>query len=147
MLFRSSDVGAFVNDWIVRVLAGTTADERPVFLKVAYNGARSMAELAEHDPSLVVGILGGGTGTTRDTFELLSRAEASGARVALFGRKIQHAASQAGILAGMRRVLGGERSPEDAVRDYHAELDRAGIAPLLPLEDDLRITERVLLAE
>ena len=65
------DIGAFVNDWIVRTLAGVTQAERPLFLKMAYNGADAVAELAEHDPSIVVGILGGSAGTTRDTFELL----------------------------------------------------------------------------
>ena len=33
-------------------------------------------------------MLGGGAGTTRDCFELLHQAERYGARVALFGRKI-----------------------------------------------------------
>jgi len=37
---------------------------------------------------LVVGLLGGSSGTTRDTFELLSQGEKAGARVALFGRKL-----------------------------------------------------------
>ena len=55
---------------------------------MAYNGSDVLAELAGHDPSLVVGVLGGSAGTTRDTFELLHRAERHGARVALFGRKI-----------------------------------------------------------
>lgn len=139
--------GAFVNDWIVRVLAGVTADERPIFLKVAYNGGTALAELVEHDPSLVVGILGGGAGTTRDTFELLHRAERHGARVALFGRKIQHAESQAGILQGMRRVLARERSPQEAVRDYHKALAVAGIPAVRSLEADLELTDPVLRAE
>ena len=52
-------VGAFVNDSIVRTLAGVTQQQRPLFLKVAYNGADALAELAEHDPSVVVGVLGG----------------------------------------------------------------------------------------
>ena len=60
----SSMVGPFVNDWIIRVLAGVTSDERPIFLKVGYNGADALAELAEHDTSLVVGVLGGAAGTT-----------------------------------------------------------------------------------
>ena len=35
-------------------------------------------------------------------------------------------------------------APEEAVRAYHAELDRQGLKPLRPLEDDLAITEAVL---
>jgi len=34
-----SDIGAFVNDAILRTLAGITTTQRPLFLKVAYNGA------------------------------------------------------------------------------------------------------------
>ncbi len=142
-----SMVGPFVNDWIIRVLAGVASDERPIFLKVGYNGADALAELTEHDPSLVVGVLGGSAGTTRDTFELLRRAEAHGARAALFGRKIQHAESQGAMVALMRKVVDRELGPEAAVHDYHATLHREGIAPLRPLATDLEVTDAVLLAE
>ena len=48
-----------------------------------------MEELASYDPKqLIVGVLGGGKGTTRDTFELALQAERYGARVALFGRNL-----------------------------------------------------------
>ena len=67
-------VAAFVNDSIVRALAGVTEAHRPLFLKLGYNGAEALEELTEHDPSLVVGVYGGTAGTTRDTFELLHRA-------------------------------------------------------------------------
>lgn len=139
--------GAFVNDWIIRVLAGVTSDERPIFLKVAYNGADALAELVEHDPSLVVGVLGGSAGTTRDTFELLLRAETHGARVALFGRKIQHAESQLTLLSLMRRVLERALTPTEAVKAYHAALRDQGIAPVRPYEADLVVTDPVLRAE
>ena len=89
------DMPAFVNDSIVRCLAGLTKAERPQFLKIAYNGPRALSELAEYDPGLVVGVLGGGAGTTRDCFELIHQAEKYGARVALFGRKINLAESPA----------------------------------------------------
>ncbi len=140
-------VGAFVNDSIVRTLAGVTAAERPLFLKVAYNGSAALTELTEHDPSLVVGILGGSSGTVRDTFELLHRAEASGARIALFGRKIQRAESQLDLVRLMRPVLRGELSPADGVRAYHEALDRAGRTPKRSLTEDLQVTEPALLAE
>jgi hypothetical protein len=141
------DVGAFVNDCIVRTLAGVTRGERPLFLKMPYNGAAALAELVEHDSSLVVGILGGSAGTTRDTFELLQRAQAHGARVALFGRKIQRAESQLDLVGLMRPVLRGELTPEQAVREYHDALAKAGTAAQRSLEADLEVTDPVLRAE
>lgn len=141
------DVGAFVNDSIIRTLAGVTSSHRPVFLKMPYNGADALAELVEHDPSVVIGILGGSAGTTRDTFELLHRAETHGARVALFGRKIQRAESQLDLVRLMRPVLSGELSPADAVRSYHDALRQAGRRPKRDLDADLEVTEPVLLSE
>lgn len=140
-------VGPFVNDSIVRTLAGVTSAQRPVFLKMAYNGGGSVAELVEHDPSIVVGVLGGSAGTTRDTFELLHRAERHGARVALFGRKIQRAESQLDLVALMRPVLRGELTPADAVRAYHDALAKAGIPARTTLEADLEVTDPVLRSE
>jgi hypothetical protein len=140
----AGEVGAFVNDSITRALAGVTVAQRPLFLKVAYNGPDALAELAGYDPSLVVGILGGSAGTTRDTFELLHQAERHGARVALFGRKIQHAESQLDLVSLMRPVLRGELSPADAVRAYHDALAKAQIAPHRDLEADLEVTDPVL---
>ncbi|MEA2310917.1 MAG: hypothetical protein QOE28_885 [Solirubrobacteraceae bacterium] len=143
----AGDVGAFVNDSIVRALAGVTSAQRPLFLKMAYNGAGALAELVEHDPSVVVGILGGAAGTTRDTFELLDRAQRHGGRVALFGRKIQRAESQLDLVGLMRPVLRGDLSPADAVRAYHDALGEAGIAPARALEEDLELTDPVLRSE
>ncbi|MBL8930907.1 MAG: hypothetical protein JNL54_12345 [Kineosporiaceae bacterium] len=140
-----ADVGAFVNDHIIRLLAGVTQIERPLFLKIAFNGAESLAELVQHDPSLVVGILGGSAGTTRDTLELLSQGERAGARVSLFGRKVQRAESQLDLLAVMRSVVAGKATPEQGVQAYHDALRGKGIAPALPLEEDQRITEPVLM--
>jgi hypothetical protein len=139
--------GAFVNDSIIRTLAGVTGAERPLFLKMAYNGADSMAELVEHDPSVIVGVLGGSAGTTRDTFELLHRAERHGGRVALFGRKIQRAESQLDLVGLMRPVLRGELGPADAVRAYHEALAKAEITPHRDLDADLEVTDPVLRAE
>ncbi len=138
------DVGAFVNDHIIRLLAGVTVAERPLFLKMAYNGPEAMTELVEHDPSLVVGVLGGSAGTTRDTFELLAQAERHGARVALFGRKVQRAESQLDLLASMRAVLLRQVSPEDAVTAYHDVLRSKGITPARTISEDQAITEPVL---
>ncbi len=139
-----ADVGSFVNDHIVRLLAGVTQVERPLFLKMAYNGAASLDELVTHDPSLVVGILGGSAGTTRDTLELLAQSERHGARVALFGRKVQRAESQLDLLAAMRGVVDRRITPEQGVAQYHDALRARGIAPARPLAEDQQVTEPVL---
>jgi len=138
------DVGHFVNDSIIRALAGVTSTHRPLFLKMAYNGPAALEELVNHDPSLVVGLLGGSAGTTRDTFELLRRGEQGGARVSLFGRKIQRAESQLDLVALMPQVLQGKLSPQEAVLAYHDTLRSKGLAPTRPLEDDQRITDPAL---
>jgi hypothetical protein len=139
-------VPGFVNDSIIRALAGVTSAERPLFLKVAYNGPAALEELAWHDPGLVVGLLGGGAGTTRDCFELLAQGVRHGARLALFGRKIQLAESPLDIVALLRPVIRGELSPLEAVRAYHAALGRKGIAPDRSFEADAVVTESALRA-
>ena len=78
------EVGSFINDHIARTLAGVPSAGRPIFLKIPYNGARALEELVMYDPQLVVGILGGSSGTTHDAFKLIADARKYGARVALF---------------------------------------------------------------
>ena len=142
------DVGAYINDSIVRCLAGLESLDRPLFLKIQYNGARAMAELAEFDPTnLVVGILGGGAGTTRDTFELIEQASRFGARVALFGRKIYKAEDSLEIVRLMRNIVEADLSAKDGVKLYHENLAKKSILPNRSLETDLEITDQVLLAE
>src|SRR5262249_29558991 len=137
-------IGPYVNDCILRCLAGVTKADRPQFLKIVYNGPKALEELAGYDPGLVVGVLGGSAGTTRDTFELLHQAEQHGARVALFGRKINLAEAPLAIVALMRDVADGSVAPAEAVRAYHAEISKKGLTPARPLEEDLKITEAVL---
>jgi hypothetical protein len=134
----------FVNDAIIRCLAGLTEAERPKFLKIAYNGPRALEELASFDPDLVVGVLGGGAGTTRDCFELIHQAEKYGARVALFGRKINLAESPLDVVRLMRAVADGAISPSEAVKDYHAALEKQGLKPTREIAVDSAITETVL---
>jgi hypothetical protein len=144
----AAELGHYIGDCVVRCLGGVLAAEQPLFLKLAYNGRRAIEELAGYDPArLVVGILGGAKGTTRDTFELLARAEQAGARVALFGRKINFAESPLTLVALMRRVIEREVSPVEAVRAYHATLVSKGIRPLLTMADDVEISDPVLRAE
>ena len=136
----------FVNDAIVRCLAGLTEAERPKFLKIAYNGPRALEELASFDPGLVVGVLGGGAGTARDCFELIHQAEKYGARVALFGRKINLAESPLDMVRLMRAVADGALTPLEAVKDYHAALHKQGLKPIRELARDSAITEPALMA-
>ena len=100
--------------------------------------------MASFDPGLVVGVLGGGAGTTRDCFELLHQAEKYGARVALFGRKINLAESPLDIVRLMRAVADGAISPLEAVKAYHGELQKQGKKPARDLALDSAITESVL---
>ncbi|MDR3373400.1 MAG: hypothetical protein P4L98_06685 [Ancalomicrobiaceae bacterium] len=139
-------IGTFVNDNLARCLSGVLKADRPQFLKYPYNGPKALEELANYDPQLVVGVLGGGAGTTRDTFELLYQSERYGARVALFGRKINLAESQLDMVSHMRAVVDGEMKPLDAVRAYHAALQAKGITAVRSLDDDSLITETVLKA-
>ena len=58
------EMGEYVNDCILKTLSGQIGSERPLFLKIQYNGPKAMEELASYDPSgLVVGILGGSQAT------------------------------------------------------------------------------------
>ena len=144
----SADLGAFVNDAIVRCLAGVARSEAPLFLKMHFNGARAMEELACYDPAnLIVGVLGGAAGTTRDTFELVAQTERFGGRVALFGRKIYLAEDPIEIVRLMRAVVEGQIGTVEAVRSYHANLSSKGIAPSRTCEEDLEVTDPVLKAE
>jgi hypothetical protein len=137
-------VGGFVNDAIARSLAGVTNSGRPLFLKMVYHGPRALEELVAYDPHLVVGILGGSAGTTYDAFKLLGEARKYGARVALFGRKINHAENQLAFVSFLRLIADGEITPEEAVRAYHGVLERLGIPPNRPFEDDMRLQTNVM---
>lgn len=139
-------IGSFVNDNLARSLSGVLKNKRPQFLKYPYNGAKALEELVTYDPQLVVGVLGGGAGTNRDTFELLYQAEKYGARVALFGRKINLAESQLDIVRFMRAVADGEMKPLEAVKAYHGALKDQGIPAVRSPEDDSAVTEAVLKA-
>ncbi|WP_165067680.1 hypothetical protein [Paludisphaera rhizosphaerae] len=132
----------YLNDMITRMLAGVAPAGRPVFLKIVYHGPKAMEELVRFDRHLVVGILGGSSGTTRDAFQLLHDAQKYGAKVALFGRKINHAENQLAFVQFLRLIVEGVISPVDAVKAYHAVLGKLGVAPIRPLETDLQITEQ-----
>src|SRR5438132_11870457 len=137
-------LGEFINDNILRALAGVPEAGRPLFLKIVYHGPRAMEELAQYDPNLVVGILGGSAGTTYDAFKLIHDAQKYGARVALFGRKINNAEHQLAFIEMLRLITEGRISPEEAVRAYHSVLQAKNIKPKLPLEKDLELTDQTM---
>lgn len=137
---RGGQAAAFLNDHIVRALGGVARAGRPLFLKIPYGGPKALEELVAYDPDLIVGILGGGAGTTRDAFQLLHDAQRHGARVALFGRKINLSEHPPTFVAFLRRIADGEIAPVEAVKAYHAELARLGVKPLRALERDLQST-------
>jgi len=70
---------------------------------------------------------GGGSGTTLDAFQLIHDAQKHGARVALFGRKINHSEHPLAFIEFLRRIVDGEVEPVEAVKAYHAVLEKLGV--------------------
>ncbi len=135
-----ADLGRFINDLIVRTLAGVPSSGRPLFLKIAYHGPRAMEELVAYDPSLVPGILGGSSGTTHDAFLLLEEARRHGARAALFGRKINNSEHQLTFVTFLHSIANGKISAAEACKAYHGELEKLKLKPYRPLKEDLELT-------
>ncbi len=142
---NNAELGDYVNDMILKTLAGVTSADAPLFLKMQFNGHRAMSDLAAYDPDhLIVGILGGAAGTTRDTFELAKQAESAGARIALFGRKINLAESPVELVRLLRAVIENKLSCADAVLAYHDHMQEQSIEPHRSLAQDNEITDPVL---
>jgi hypothetical protein len=136
----AGEIPGFLNDHIVRMLAGITSAGRPLFLKIPYNGPRALEELVAYDPGIIVGIMGGAAGTTLDAFQLLHDAQEYGARAALFGRKINLSEQPLIFVEFLRRIADGEIGPVEAVKAYHAALAKQGIKPQRSLRADLQTT-------
>jgi hypothetical protein len=141
---EASKIPEFINDAIVRTLGGVTSKGRPLFLKMVYHGPKAMEELVHYDSHLIVGVLGGSAGTTYDAFKLLSEAKKYGARVALFGRKINNAENQLAFIHFLRLIADGEITAEDAVRAYHGVLQKLAIPPQRSLEEDMKLQTNVM---
>lgn len=140
-----TDIPKFVNDHIVRALAGVAEAGRPVFLKIPYYGPKAMESLVRYDSRVVVGILGGSAGTTFDAFQMLCEAKRYGARVALYGRKINNAEHQLSFIRYLRAIADGEiTDAKEAVRAYHGDLQRLNIQPRRSLDDDLKEMPAIL---
>jgi hypothetical protein len=134
------DLGRYINDLIVRTLAGVPSSGRPVFFKIAYHGPKAMEELVEYDPTLVVGILGGSSGTTYDAFKLLEDAKKHGGRAALFGRKINNSEDPLAFVTFLRAIADGQIGSLEAVKAYHGELQKLKLSPYRDLKSDLELT-------
>ncbi len=134
------DPGRFLNDFVVRTLAGIPSAGRPLFLKLQYGGPDAMEELAAYDPHLIPGVMGGSSGTTYDSFFLLEEARQHGARVALFGRMIKDSEHPLSFVRQLRAVADGETDAREACRAYHSELAALAIKPRRSLEEDLELT-------
>ena len=138
-------IGKYINDCIIKTLAGVTSKDRPKFLKIVYNGKAALEELASYDPSnLIVGILGGSKGTNRDTFELVKQSSDYGAKIALFGRKINSAEDPIKLVSLMRKVVNNDISSKEAVKSYHDYLKKKKIPSERSLKKDLEITQENL---
>ena len=131
----------FLNDMITRMLAGVAPAGMPRFLKIVYHGRKAVEELRNYDSSLVVGILGGSAGTTFDAFDMLWDAKQAGAKVALYGRKINNAENQLAFIQFLRLIADGLIGPAEAVRAYHSVLAKLGVKPHRSLEQDLQRTD------
>ena len=116
---------------------------RPEFLRWPA-GPRWLEELVNYDPSLIVGILGGGAGKTLDAFRLLADAQKYGARVALYGRKIKEAEDPLAFIRHLRLIVDEGLDPVEAVRSYHGELQKQKLPAKRTLKDDLQLTDTVL---
>ena len=136
-----ANIGKYVNDCIARTLGGITRTSRPIFLKMPYFGPAAMEELAAYDPGLIIGILGGSSGTTMDAFQMLWEAKKYGARAALFGRKINFSEDQLAFVSYLRMLADGVIEPTEAVKAYHDHLAKRGIVPNRSLVNDLCLTQ------
>jgi len=134
------EIPYFVNDHIARLLAGMPSSCRPRFLKIPYAGPKALEELCTYDSSLVVGVMGGSAGTAHDAFALIRDVKQYGARVALFGRKINSAEHQLSFVRFLRLVADDQIEPAEAVMAYHGELQKLGISGRRSLAQDLELT-------
>ena len=132
------DIPGFVNDCLSRMLAGLPDSSAPEFLKLVYNGPRALEELVAYTPA-IIGVLGGSPSTSGDAFTLLYKAKKYGARVALFGRRIQTTEDPLSFARLLREVADGNIAPEEAVKAYHGALQASGIAPRRSLEEDMAV--------
>ena len=123
-LVEPTDLPKFINDSIVRTLAGVAQAGRPVFLKVVYHGPGRWKNWSTYDPHLVVGILGGGCRHDLRRLQADRRSAEYGARVACSAARSTTPRCQLAFVEFLRLIVDGVISPEEAVRAYHGVLER-----------------------
>jgi hypothetical protein len=89
---------------------------------------------------MIVGVMGGSAGTTRDAFQLIHDIRKHGGRAALFGRKINLSEHPLAFIEFLRRIIDGDIGPAEGVKAYHAVLQNLGIRPIRHLQRDLQLT-------
>ena len=101
-----------------RLAHAAAVSEDAVFRPGRAGAARQLRQLARrrHPGRLA--------GTTFDAFNMLWEAKKYGARAALFGRKINNAEHQLSFVTHLRALADGNAEPADAVRAYHADLEK-----------------------
>jgi hypothetical protein len=82
--------------------------------------------------------------TINDAFKLISDAQAYGARVALFGRKINLSEDPLTFIEMLRHIVEHEITAEEAVKAYHGALGKLGIRPFRDLAEDMKLTGRMM---
>ena len=70
--------------------------------------------------------------------------EKHGARIALFGRKINLSEHPLTFIEMLRRIVDGEITPEDAVKAYHGVLQGLKIKPFRNLNRDSVLSKNIL---
>lgn len=138
------DIPAFCNDQIARIISLTPKDAQPLFLKIPYLGPEALQELTGYHPDTIVGILGGSSGTTYDSFMLVSEAQKYGARAAIFGRRIKNAEDPLFMVKMLREIVNEGLDPLHAVELYHQNLENKGIKPIRSLADDCKLVHPCL---
>ena len=138
-----SQLPDFINDTIVRTLGGNCAGRPAAVSEDGLSrpqgdgraGPLRSAPGRRHPRRL-------GRNDLRRVSSCCSEAKKYGARVALFGRKINNAENQLAFVHFLRLIVERQVNPAEAVRAYHAVLLRLGIHPNRKLEDDLQQTDQ-----
>ena len=132
---RPADLGRFINDLIVRTLAGVPSagpagvpQDRLPRPEGDGGAGRATTRTSSSASSAAP------AGTTYDAFKLLEEAKKYGARAALFGRKINNSEHQLTFVRFLRAIADGEIDAEEACRAYHGDLAKLGITPHRPLD-------------
>ena len=79
-----------------------------------------------------------------ETWRSVGHAQRYGARVALFGRKINLSEHPLTFIEMLRHIVDHEISAEEAVKLYHDRLQKLGIKPLRDLTADLQLTKTMM---